>query len=54
MLEQADAVVLPFVVVAELLGGLHGRQLAAIVLQHNLALHSRDAYFGHLSQLVRV
>jgi tRNA(fMet)-specific endonuclease VapC len=28
--------------------------LAALVLQHNLALHSRDAHFEHLPQLVRV
>ena len=105
VLEQADAVVLPFVVVAELRAGfLCGRRsaenekvlrqlllkpgvhvqyaddqtthhyatvfrqlrkqgtpiptndmwLAAVVLQHNLALHSRDAHFDHLPQLVRV
>ncbi len=105
VLEQADAVVLPFVVVAELRAGFfYGRRsaenekvlrqlllksgvhvqyaddqtthhyatvfrqlrkqgtpiptndmwLAAIVLQHNLALHSRDAHFDHLPQLVRV
>jgi predicted nucleic acid-binding protein len=28
--------------------------LAALVLQHNLALHSRDAHFEHLPQLVRI
>ena len=28
--------------------------LAALVLQHNLALHARDAHFDHLPQLVRV
>ncbi|MGE0392035.1 MAG: type II toxin-antitoxin system VapC family toxin [Vicinamibacterales bacterium] len=105
LLEQADAIVLPFVVVAELRAGfLHGRRtvenertlrrlllkpgvhvqypddqtthhygavyqqlrkqgtpiptndmwLAAIILQHNLALHSRDAHFEHLPQIVRI
>ncbi len=105
VLEQAEAIVLPFVVVAELRAGfLHGRRtaenertlrrlllkpgvlvqypddqtthhyatvyrqlrkqgtpiptndmwLAAIVLQHNLALHSRDAHFDHLPQIVRI
>lgn len=105
VLEQADAVVLPFVVVAELRAGfLSGRRsaenervlrqlllkpgvhvqyaddqtthhyaavfrqlrkqgtpiptndmwIAALALQHNLALHSRDAHFDHLPQLVRV
>lgn len=105
VLEQADAVVLPFVVVAELRAGfLSGRRsaenervlrqlllkpgvhvqyaddqtthhyaavfrqlrkqgtpiptndmwIAALALQHNLALHSRDAHFDHLAQLVRV
>jgi len=28
--------------------------LAALVLQHNLALHARDRHFDHLAQLVRV
>lgn len=28
--------------------------LAAMVLQHNLVLHSRDSHFDHLPQLVRV
>jgi tRNA(fMet)-specific endonuclease VapC len=28
--------------------------LAAIVLQHNLALHARDRHFDHLPQIVRV
>lgn len=28
--------------------------IAALVLQHNLVLHSRDAHFDHLPQLVRV
>jgi tRNA(fMet)-specific endonuclease VapC len=28
--------------------------LAALVLQHNLALHARDKHFEHLPQLVRV
>ena len=28
--------------------------LAAMVLQHNLALHARDKHFDHLPQLVRV
>jgi tRNA(fMet)-specific endonuclease VapC len=28
--------------------------LAALVLQHNLALHARDKHFDHLPQLVRV
>lgn len=28
--------------------------VAAVVLQHNLALHSRDTHFDHLAQLVRV
>ena len=28
--------------------------LAAVVLQHNLALHARDKHFDHLPQLVRV
>jgi tRNA(fMet)-specific endonuclease VapC len=105
VLETADVVVLPFVVLAELRAGfllgrrqveneraLHGlllkdgvevvyaddqtthhyasvyRQLrkqgtpiptndmwlAALVLQHNLALHARDRHFDHLAQLVRV
>lgn len=105
VLETADVLVLPFVVLAELRAGfmlgrrqaeneraLHGlllkdgvevvyaddqtthhyasvyRQLrkqgtpiptndmwlAALVLQHNLALHARDRHFDHLPQLVRV
>ncbi len=104
LLEEAETIVLPFVVVAELRAGfLHGRRpaenervlrrflaktgvqvffpddqtthhyasvfrqlrkqgtpiptndmwLAAIVLQHNLLLHSRDAHFDHLPQVVR-
>jgi len=28
--------------------------LAALVLQHNLALHARDKHFDHLPQLLRV
>lgn len=28
--------------------------LAALVLQHNLALHARDKHFDHLPQLVRI
>lgn len=28
--------------------------LAALVLQHNVALHARDKHFDHLPQLVRV
>ena len=28
--------------------------LAALVLQHNLGLHSRDKHFDHLPQIVRV
>jgi hypothetical protein len=27
---------------------------AALVLQHNLALHARDKHFDHLPQIVRV
>lgn len=105
VLETADIVVLPFVVLAELRAGfLLGRRqveneralnalllkdgvevlfaddqtthhyasvyrqlrkqgtpiptndmwLAALVLQHNLALHARDMHFEHLPQLVRV
>ena len=105
ILEAADVVVMPFVVLAELRAGFaHGRRqvenerilrrflmkegvavlfaddqtthhyasvyrqlrkqgtpipsndlwLAALVLQHNLALHARDKHFDHLPQLVRV
>ena len=105
LLEQAEAVLLPFVVLGELRAGFaHGRRqaenerilrrfllhddvgvlfaddqtthhyaslfrqlrkqgtpiptndmwLAALVLQHNLALHARDTHFDHLPQLVRV
>lgn len=105
LLEAADVVVMPFVVLAELRAGFaHGRRqvenerilrrflmkegvavlfaddqtthhyaslyrqlrkqgtpipsndlwLAALVLQHNLALHARDKHFDHLPQLVRV
>lgn len=105
VLETADVVILPFVVLAELRAGfLLGRRqveneralsslllkdgvevlfaddqtthhyasvyrqlrkqgtpiptndmwLAALVLQHNLALHARDKHFEHLPQLVRV
>jgi tRNA(fMet)-specific endonuclease VapC len=105
LLEEAEAVVLPFVVLGELRAGFaYGRRpvenertlrrflqkagvrtlfaddqtthhyasvfrqlrkqgtpiptndmwLAALVLQHNLALHARDAHFDHLPQLVRV
>jgi len=104
LLEEAEAIILPFVVVAELRAGfLHGRRpaenervlrrfllkpgvrvfyaddqtthhyasvfrqlrkqgtpiptndmwLAAVVLQHNLVLHSRDAHFDHLPQVLR-
>ena len=105
LLEEADAILLPFVVLGELLAGfVLGRHqaenerilrrflskagvavlfadeqtthhyasvfrqlrkqgtpiptkdmwLAALVLQHNLALHARDKHFDHLPQLVRV
>jgi tRNA(fMet)-specific endonuclease VapC len=105
LLEEADQVLLPFVVVGELRAGFaHGRRpaenertlrrfllkdgvsvlfaddqtthhyaaifrqlrkqrtpiptndmwLAAIVLQHNLALHARDRHFDQLPQIVRV
>ncbi|OFW47759.1 MAG: twitching motility protein PilT [Acidobacteria bacterium RIFCSPLOWO2_12_FULL_67_14b] len=105
LLEEAESIVLPFVVLGELRAGFaHGRQpaenerilrrfllkvgvrvlfaddqtthhyasvfrqlrrqgtpiptndmwLAALVLQHNLALHARDRHFDHLPQLVRV
>ena len=105
LLEEADAIALPFVVVGELRAGFaHGRRhaenegvlqrfllkdgvsvlfaddqtthhyasvfrqlrkqgtpiptndiwLAALVLQHNLALHARDRHFDHLPQIVRV
>ncbi len=105
VLEEADAVLLPFVVLGELRAGFaHGRRqaenerilrqfllkdgvdvlfaddqtthhyaavfrqlrkqgtpipsndmwLAALVLQHNLALHARDEHFDRLPQLVRV
>jgi tRNA(fMet)-specific endonuclease VapC len=105
VLEEADAVLLPFVVLGELRAGFaHGRRsaenervlrrflakdgvdvlfaddqtthhyaavfrqlrsqgtpiptndmwLAALVLQHNLALHARDKHFDHLPQLLRV
>ena len=105
LLEEAEAVVVPFVVLGELRAGFaHGRRqaeneqvlrrfllkdgvravypddqtthhyasvfrqlrkqgtpiptndmwLAALVLQHNLALHARDKHFDHLPQLVRV
>ena len=104
-LEEAEAILLPFVVLGELRAGFaHGRRpaenerilrsfllkdgvrvlfaddqtshhyaavfrqlrkqgtpiptndmwLAALVLQHNLALHARDRHFDHLPQLVRV
>ena len=104
LLEEADAIFLPFVVLGELRAGFaHGRRtadnerilrrflskddvrvlfaddqtthhyaavfrqlrkqgtpiptndmwLAALVLQHNLALHARDRHFDHLPQLVR-
>lgn len=105
LLEAAEAVLLPFVVLGELRAGFaHGRRqaenervlrrflvkegvrvlfaddhtthhyasvfrqlrkqgtpiptndmwLAALILQHNLALHARDKHFDHLPQLVRV
>lgn len=105
LLEEAEAIMLPVVVVGELRAGFaHGRQpaenerilrrfllkdgvrvmyaddqtthhyasvfrqlrkqgtpiptndmwLAALVLQHNLALHARDKHFDHLPQIVRV
>lgn len=105
LLETAEAVMLPFVVLGELRAGFaHGRRqaenerilrrflqkdgvhvlfadeqtthhyaavfrqlrrqgtpiptndmwLAALVLQHNLALHDRDRHFDHLPQIVRV
>lgn len=104
LLEEAEAIMLPFVVIGELRAGFaHGRRqaenerilrrfllkdgvrvlfaddqtthhyaslfrqlrkqgtpiptndmwLAALVLQHNLALHARDKHFDHLPQLVR-
>jgi tRNA(fMet)-specific endonuclease VapC len=105
LLEETEAILLPFVVLGELRAGFaHGRKqadnertlrrfllkpnvrvlfaddqtthhyagvfrqlrkqgtpiptndmwLAALVLQHNLALHARDRHFDHLPQLVRV
>ena len=105
ILEEAEGIVLPFVVLGELRAGFaHGRRpaenertlrrfllkegvqvlfaddqtthhyasvfrqlrtqgtpiptndmwLAALVLQHNLALHARDKHFDHLPQIVRV
>lgn len=105
LLEEADAIMLPFVVLGELRAGFaHGRRqaenertlrrflltegvrvlfaddqtthhytsvfrqlrtqgtpiptndmwLAALVLQHNLALHARDRHFDHLPQIARV
>ena len=105
LLEDADAIMLPFVVLGELRAGFaHGRRpaeherillrfllkdgvrtlfaddqtthhyasvyrqlrkqgtpiptndmwLAALVLQHNLALHARDKHFDQLPQIVRV
>ncbi len=104
LLEEAEAIMLPFVVIGELRAGFaHGRRqaenerilrrfllkdgvrvlfaddqtthhyasvfrqlrkqgtpiptndmwLAALVLQHNLALHARDKHFDHLPQMVR-
>ena len=32
----------------------HDLWIAALVLQHDLLLHSRDAHFDHLRQIVRV
>ena len=105
LLEEAETILLPFVVIGELRAGFaHGRReaenertlrgflfkdgvralfaddqttyhyasvfrqlrkqgtpiptndmwLAALVLQHNLALHARDKHFDHLPQIVRV
>ena len=105
VLEEADAVIFPFVVIGELRAGFaNGRRqvdnervlrrvllkdgvevvyaddqttyhyaavfrqlraqgtpiptsdmwIAALVLQHNLALHARDAHFDHLPQIARV
>jgi tRNA(fMet)-specific endonuclease VapC len=105
VLEEAEAVFMPFVVLGELRAGFaHGRRqaenervlrrfllkdgvtvlfpddqtthhyasvfrqlrtqgtpiptndmwLAALVLQHNLTLHARDAHFDHLPQVIRV
>jgi len=105
LLEEAEAIMLPFVALGELRAGFaHGRRhaenertlrrfllkegvrvlfaddqtthhyaavfrqlrkqgtpiptndmwLAALVLQHNLALHARDKHFDHLPQIVRV
>jgi len=105
LLEEAEAIMLPFVVLGELRAGfVHGKRqaenertlrqfllkggvgvlfaddqtthhyasvfrqlrkqgtpiptndmwLAALVLQHNLALHARDKHFDHLPQIVRV
>jgi tRNA(fMet)-specific endonuclease VapC len=105
LLEEAEAVMVPFVVIGELRAGfVHGRRqadnertlrrfllkdgvrqlfaddqtthhyasvfrqlrqqgtpiptndmwLAALVLQHNLALHARDKHFDQLPQIVRV
>jgi tRNA(fMet)-specific endonuclease VapC len=105
LLEEAEAILLPFVVMGELRAGFaHGRRqaenerilrrfllkdgvhvlfaddqtthhyasvfrqlrkqgtpiptndmwLAALILQHNVALHARDKHFDHLPQIVRV
>jgi len=105
LLEEAEAIMLPFVVLGELRAGfVHGKRqpdnertlrqfllkdgvrvlfaddqtthhyasvfrqlrkqgtpiptndmwLAALVLQHNLALHARDKHFDHLPQIVQV
>ena len=105
LLEEAETILLPFVVIGELRAGFaHGRRqaenerilrrfmfkdgvgalfaddqtthhyasvfrqlrkqgtpiptndmwLAALVLQHNFALHARDKHFDHLPQIVRV
>ena len=105
VVEQAEAVLLPFIVIGELRGGfaygnrqienetalrrflskpgvsilfaddqtmhhyasiyrqlrkqgtpipMNDMWLAALVIQHNLALHARDRHFDHLPQLLRI
>ncbi|MCE9613430.1 MAG: hypothetical protein K8T26_04085 [Lentisphaerae bacterium] len=54
---SADAIVLPFVTLAELRAGFQcgtvGKQNES-VLQHDLLLYSRDAHFDHLPQIPRL
>ena len=58
LVSTAEAVFLPFVVVAELRAGFaFGKRTAEkerVLLQHNLRLHDRDRHFDHLPQIVRV